>query len=73
MCSRRFIVGKKIVSTSSPLEDSVRADQERSEDEQIARGMQIVRWQLIVYLTLAVIGSLAFLSGRFGDFPYASF
>jgi hypothetical protein len=41
--------------------------------ETIARGMRILRRQLILYLAFAAIGSFAFQTGHFADFPYAWF
>jgi hypothetical protein len=35
--------------------------------------MRILLWQLVVYLAISFLGSLVFLTGRFADFPYASF
>jgi hypothetical protein len=35
--------------------------------------MQILLWQLVLYLAISLVGSLAFLTGRFADFPYGWF
>jgi hypothetical protein len=60
-------------STRSPLENQVREEEEALQIESIARGMRILRWQLIFYLVLAGTGSFAFHTGYFADFPYAWF
>ena len=60
-------------STRSPLENQVREDEEPSHVESIDRGLRILRWQLILYLVLAAIGSFAFQTDYFADFPYAWF
>ena len=43
------------------------------EEERISRGMRILFWLLVLSLAVSLIGSLAFLSGRFDDFTYAWF
>lgn len=42
-------------------------------EERISKGMEILFWQLVLSLIVAFIGSVAFLSRRFDDFPYAWF
>ena len=60
--------------TRSPHRDErCEGGEEASQVEGIARGMRILLWQLVLYLALSLIGSLAFLTGRFADFPYGSF
>jgi hypothetical protein len=39
----------------------------------IARGMRILLWQLVLFLAISLVGSLAFLTGGFADFPYGWF
>jgi len=60
-------------STNLPLESQVRRQKEPSQIENIARGMRILRGQLIFLLALAAIGSFAFQTGHFAHFPYAWF
>ena len=60
-------------STRSALEKQVREEEDALPIEGIARGMRILRWQLILYLAFAAIGSFAFQTGRFADFPYGWF
>jgi len=35
--------------------------------------MRVLFWQLLLSLSVALLGSLVFLSGRFDAFPYAWF
>ena len=60
-------------STRSPLESQVRVEEETLQIDSIARGMRILRWQLIFCLAFAAIGSFAFQTGHFANFPYAWF
>jgi hypothetical protein len=59
------------------LPDDVPPPWEGGEDalqvELLSRGMRILLWQLVLYLAISLVGSLAFLGGRFADFPYAWF
>ncbi len=42
-------------------------------EEPIRAGMRVLFWQLLLSLSVALLGSLVFLSGRFDAFPYAWF
>jgi hypothetical protein len=67
------------VESGKPFTESTRRDwrDEKEGDasaiDGIARGMQILLWQLVLYLAISLVGSLAFLTGRFADFPYGWF
>jgi hypothetical protein len=42
-------------------------------EEPIRTGMRVLFWQLLLCLSVALLGSLAFRSGRFDGFPYSWF